>query len=50
LFYNQKNFLKNFLKERRKMKKKEIFVDVSPEKMQIRNYDPYLTVASTQVG
>ena len=32
------------------MKKKEIFVDVSPEKMQIRNYDPYLTVASTQVG
>ena len=32
------------------MAKKEIFVDVSPDKMQIRNYDPYLTVASTQVG
>lgn len=32
------------------MAKEEVFVDVSPDKMQIRNYDPYLTVASTQVG
>ena len=32
------------------MAKEEIFVDVSPDKMQIRNYDPYLTIASTRVG
>jgi hypothetical protein len=41
----------NIIWEGRKiLAKKEIFVDVSPDKMQIRNYDPYLTVASTQVG
>ena len=32
------------------MSKNEVFIDVSPEKMQIRNYDPYLTVASVNVG
>ena len=32
------------------MGNKEIFLDVSPDKMQIRNYDLNLAVASTQVG